>query len=379
MQLQEDAGGVSVAPSAGLVPVKGLTRGHASVARVTRAWYIAARSEELRAKPIVSRIWDMPIVLFRDGEGRATALIDRCPHRNVPLSMGHVVGGRLECAYHGWQFKGGKGGGEGDAGRCVHIPSRAEGDPDGPARRAPSFPVREHDGFIWVYTALDATPDVEPYRFRLRDVRGYTSLSRSVTAQCTVHAATENALDVPHTAFLHRGLFRAESRGLTITAAVRRSRDRVETEYLGEPRPVGLVARILSPSGGMVTHFDRFLLPSVSEVEYKIGDENHILIASAMTPISDFETRLHAVVSFRLRIPHFLAALFLRPLAMKVFSQDAIMLRAQTEAIRRFGGEQYASTEIDVMGRHIWRLLRQAERGDAGSDEVHEERVALIV
>ena len=36
--------------------------------------------------------------------------------------------------------------------------------------------------------------------------------------------------------------------------------DRVEAEYLGEPRPEGLAARILSPSGGTVVHFDRFFL-----------------------------------------------------------------------------------------------------------------------
>jgi hypothetical protein len=47
-----------------------------------------------------------------------------------------------------------------------------------------------------------------------------------------------------------------------------------------------------------------------------------------------------------------------------VFRQDAEILRKQTENIRHFGGEQFASTEIDVLGKHIWRLLRAAERGD---------------
>jgi phenylpropionate dioxygenase-like ring-hydroxylating dioxygenase large terminal subunit len=46
----------------------------------------------------------VPLVLFRS-QGRAAALLDRCPHRNVPLSLGRVLAdGRLECAYHGWQF-----------------------------------------------------------------------------------------------------------------------------------------------------------------------------------------------------------------------------------------------------------------------------------
>jgi hypothetical protein len=150
-------------------------------------------------------------------------------------------------------------------------------------------------------------------------------------------------------------------------------------EYIGEPRPPGIVARILSPSGGTVTHFDRFILPSIAEVEYSIGTENHILVASAMTPVSDFLTRIFAVVSFKLRIPGALIKPFLHPLALAIFKQDAAILKLQTENIERFGGEQFASTEIDVLGRHIWRLLKNAERGETSSDDAHEERVQLVV
>ena len=39
------------------------------------------------------------------------------------------------------------------------------------------------------------------------------------------------------------------------------------------------------------------------------------------------------------------------------------MLKAQSETVKRFGGELYVSTEIDVLGPHILRLLRKAERG----------------
>ena len=51
----------------------------------------------------------------------------------------------------------------------------------------------------------------------------------------------------------------------------------------------------------------------------------------------------------------------------------------QTETIKKFGGEQFASTEIDVMGRHIWRLMKAAERGDAPKADDGEERIKLIV
>jgi hypothetical protein len=89
-------------------------------------------------------------------------------------------------------------------------------------------------------------------------------------------------------------------------------------------------------------------------------------VTSALTPIADFHTRLFAVTSFRLPLPRAagLVALFLRPLALRIFQQDAVMLKRQTETIQQFGGEQYMSTEIDVLGPQIYRLLKQAERGE---------------
>src|SRR6185436_16217806 len=152
-------------------------------------------------------------------------------------------------------------------------------------------------------------------RFSKLGAPGYTSVHQVVYAESTMHAALENALDVPHTQFLHQGLFRSKNRGIEITAIVRRSADQVVAEYVGEPRPTGLVARLLSPSGGLVTHFDRFILPSIAEVEYSLGSENHLLVAAAMTPISDFVTQISSVVSFRLRLlPAWLVKLVLKPL-----------------------------------------------------------------
>jgi hypothetical protein len=50
------------------------------------------------------------------------------------------------------------------------------------------------------------------------------------------------------------------------------------------------------------------------------------------------------------------------------------MLRAQTDTVQRFGGEQYMSTELDLIGPHVWRLLKQAEAGERPSEETSVER-----
>lgn len=349
------------------------TRGHISVARLAEYWYIACRSRDLRRSPLRRTVLGIPIVVFRDAGGSVGALLDRCPHRNIPLSEGRVLpSGHLQCRYHGWEFD--------VRGACLRVPGLpAPGEARG--RRAEAFPVRERDGFVWVFATPDVEPSSEPFALPLAARPGYTSVVQEVEVAATVHAAAENALDVPHTAFLHRGLFRGGSRApILIDVEVRRWRDRVEACYIGEPRPPGFAARLLSPSGGVVEHWDRFFLPSIAQVEYRLGSENHVVITTAMSPVTDFVTRMFAVISFCLRLPGALIRPFLHPLAMKIFRQDAEILALQSRTIQAFGGEQFMSTDADVLGREIWRLMRQAERGEPeAAEEPVVRRLQLVI
>jgi phenylpropionate dioxygenase-like ring-hydroxylating dioxygenase large terminal subunit len=341
--------------AAGALALIAAPSGHLSVARLLDAWYVACLSRELGQRPLSSTIHGIPLVLFRDASGQPRAFLDRCPHRNIPLSLGKITStGRLRCAYHGWEFDG--------SGACAFVPSLCDEAP-GRAGAVPTFPVRELDGLVHVWTRPGAAPDTEPVRSSYASNPRYTTVLRAVVAESTLHAAVENALDVPHTAFLHRGLFRGRREPVEITAVVTRDERSVQAEYVGEPRPPGLVARLLSPSGGVVQHWDRFVLPCVAEVEYRLGEESHFVVTTWCTPEGDTRTRLYAAVSFRLPLPGWLVRPFLQPFALRIFAQDARILRQQTAAIRRFGGERYSSTAVDVLGPQIWRLLRRAELG----------------
>jgi phenylpropionate dioxygenase-like ring-hydroxylating dioxygenase large terminal subunit len=309
----------------------------------------------------------VPLVLFRS-QGRAAALVDRCPHRNVPLSLGRVqADGRLECAYHGWQFD--------CDGVCQKIPGLVN-EAAASEKRAEACAVREADGLVWVCPEPGVTPDEPPFA-PPTFASDYARIVRVVEAEGTLHATLENALDVPHTAFLHRGLFRGGKKN-QIRAVVRRSPDRVETEYLGEPAPSGVAAKILGLGSGQtavtsVEHWDRFILPSVAQVEYKLGPNTHFLVTALCTPVSDFHTRLYGVAYFKTPFPKPMVRAILEPVALKIFGQDAVMLKAQTENVRRFGGERFQSTELDFMGPQIWRLLKQAEAGSTGEHVVERE------
>lgn len=354
-------------PESVLVPPP--TRPHVSVARLAAHWYVACRSKRLKSKPLKRTILGMPTVIFR-GENGPAALLDRCPHRNVPLSDGDVVSGTLQCPYHGWRFDGG--------GVCVAVPGLC-GDAHAKGRDAVSFPVREQDGFVWMWCDPAVEPTTEPPDVLAGAREGYSQICAELVFECTLHAAAENALDVPHTAFLHGGLFRTSDKKNRITCRVQRAADRVECEYIGEPRPEGLIGRLLAPGGGVVTHFDRFILPCMAQVEYKLGEKSHLIATQFLTPEEDFRTRAYAMVNFRLPLPHWLVRLAVEPVARRILKQDAVVLRAQTENIHRFGGERYVSSDVDVLGPHIWHLLKHAESGDVRPSEREVREVEMLV
>jgi len=346
-------------------------KGQSTVARVADDWYVACRSAELRDRPLARTVLGVPLALFRGQGGAVGALLDRCPHRGVPLSPGCVKDGQLECPYHGWRF---------DTGGAVRRVPALRGPHEARGRCTPAFPARELDGFVWVWPDAETGPSREPFRFPHLDDRRYSTVVEKVEAQGSLHAVAENALDVPHTGFLHGGLFRGDGARNRIEVVVRRWHDRVEAEYKGEPRPKGLAGRLLAPGGGVVQHFDRFLMPCIAQVDYRLGDRSHVCVSSALTPVGDYHTVLYAVTSFRLPLPHWLVKLVLRPLGRHIFAQDARILVQQAAAAERFGGEHYISTAVDTLGPHILRLLRDAERGDRTPlDEPVEHRLEMDV
>jgi phenylpropionate dioxygenase-like ring-hydroxylating dioxygenase large terminal subunit len=331
-----------------------LTKGHYSVARVLDGWYVLCRGDELRDAPLARTIFDLPVVLFRDASGRAAALLDRCAHRNAPLSLGAVdAAGHLACRYHGWRFDGG--------GACREVPGLLDGS-DASGRSVPAFATREQDGFVWAWGRADAEPAGAPIRIPRIDDPDYLVVLREYDVECTLHAALENALDVPHTAFVHRGDFRGKG-SREIEAVRRRIPGGIEVEYIGEP-PLSGATTDADGRPIVSQHWDRFVLPGVAQVEYRTSGGRHLISTLPHTPVSDFRTRFWLVSCWK--VPADKRG-EMQPIIEKqldtILAQDVEILRQQTRRIREFGGESYRSTALDLMGPEILRMLRQAERG----------------
>lgn len=336
---------------------------------VAPGWYVAARSTDVRRSPSELTFNSVPLVAFRDSTELPAVLLDRCAHRNAPLSKGRIRGDRLQCHYHGWEFD--------RTGACRAVPGLC-GPQEHASRRVPSYACRDQQGWLWMYSQPDVEPPAPPPQIPCADDPAYLTIRQRVQMPGPVHAVAENALDVPHTAFVHAGLFRGNRDRSRIEVVVRSDGTRVEAEYIGEQRPKGLVGRLLAPGGGDVTHFDRFILPCLAQVEYRIGSDSHIITTAALTPRGPKLTDLFATVAVRVPLPDLVLRGLVKPVAMHIVRQDVEVLRQQTEQVERFGAEQFCSTEIDVLGLRIQKLLRDASQGKRPRPS-EERRIRMLV
>jgi nitrite reductase (NADH) small subunit len=65
------------------------------------------------------------LAVFRTGEDRVFALVNRCPHKGGPLSQGIVHGDQVACPLHNWRISLASGSAQGEDSGCTPtIPAR---------------------------------------------------------------------------------------------------------------------------------------------------------------------------------------------------------------------------------------------------------------
>ncbi|MDR3098041.1 MAG: aromatic ring-hydroxylating dioxygenase subunit alpha, partial [Paraburkholderia sp.] len=190
-------------------------------------WFVACTERELlRGKPLGVKILGIGIVLFREQDGRVVALIDQCVHRGTRLSAGRLDGGQLVCPYHGWRYDG--------QGQVVHVPSidgaRATATSSQYPFRQRALPVQVLDGLVWVYLGSGDASARPVFRMPMREQAPWQSYYMVNTFDGDISMLAQNFMDVPHTVFVHDGIFRS-SRGKPMEATVATTPDSVEVTY----------------------------------------------------------------------------------------------------------------------------------------------------
>ncbi|KAF3887519.1 MULTISPECIES: aromatic ring-hydroxylating oxygenase subunit alpha [Nostocales] len=314
-------------------------------------WYIVCTSRELGQKPIGRTVLGIPLAIFRGLDGKPSALLDKCPHRNVPLSKGWVKNNYLICKYHGWCFD--------EQGVCREVPGLCDRN-EVRYRNAVAYPAIEQDGFIWVYCQADERPQSQPYEFPCLRQKEFSTFSSQMECETTLENAAENFLDATHTHFVHSGLIRTDNQRKEITVQITRSENMVEAIYLNEENISGLIYKLLAPGCHKVIPIGRFILPSIAQLEYRTdSDRNRLFISLFLTPIKENLTKAYSIVTFRSWLPSCLGRIIAQPLFARAARQDKEILQLQNWNINRFQGESFVLTELDVIRPHILYLLKQ--------------------
>jgi phenylpropionate dioxygenase-like ring-hydroxylating dioxygenase large terminal subunit len=324
---------------------------------LTRAWYAAARAEEVTSRrPLGRTLFGELLVLWRGRDGRAVAMLDRCLHRNALLSEGDLFDGCIGCPYHGWTYD--------TSGRCVSVPSEGpDGAPPREARTLETFPVREQDGLVWVWMDPSVKPDRDPFRMPEWRSPGWGAYYMTTRFENGVTHLVENFMDVPHTVFVHRGWFRDRARR-RVPTTVERTADSVLVTYEQPKDSIGFTERILNPKGLPMVHTDRFYMPNNTRVDYVFGaSERAFIITSTCTPVSEHETTVYTLISYKLGPANALAGLVLPFYTRQVIQQDVEIMAIQGRALRHYQRPEFTSTPADTLHVHIEALREWAERG----------------
>lgn len=325
-------------------------------------WYIACCSKDLRKKPLGIEIAETHIVVFRTRSRQVAALEDRCAHRNTLLSKGSVCQDCIECPYHGWQY--------GADGTVTSVPALPATYPIPENLRIKSFHCLEQDGYVWV--CLSDTPATEhPLAFPHLGEPGWTSFRMKTRFKAPVESCLENFLDCPHATYVHRFWFRSP-KAKPVKAVVRSLPDGAVAEYFEEPREDSLVLWLLSRKRSQMQHTDRYIAPATSRVDYIFSDGRHYIITSSCTPITETETEVYTVITFRFGTLGWFVRLFFEPLSRWIIQQDVKILNMQQANIDRFGKANYKFIPADLLLPYIMKW-RQALKNGSTPPEVGME------
>ena len=329
-----------------------------------RHWFPVCRSRELGRRPLKRALLGEAIVLFRTAEGHPAALRDRCAHRNAPLSAGWVIDDTLVCPYHGWRFD--------HAGVCQGVPGRC-GVAAHASRGVPAYSTVEQGGLVWVRLDPEGQHGLPETQTR---AQGDAVAMGEFTLTASLIDGLENFLDPTHTHFVHTGVVRDGGSRRRVTALVRGGVDRVEAEYIGEGRQSGIVSRLFG--AGIDRSVGRFILPATAELEYLAAGKSRLLIRLFFSPEHERELRVFAIASGSAApFPTWMVVPPLRAILQFVARQDQRILALQLANVERFGGEQFSSTELDIMRPHILRLLRADAAGEQATP--FERQVDLLL
>ena len=324
-------------------------------------WYAVARSSFLkRGKVLEATFWGRSIAVFRAKDGSLGAMANRCVHRNIKLSLGHVCDKHLVCPYHGWEYD--------TSGRVARIPHDLFGR-SMPDLRAASYPVRERYGLVWIFPGdrIRAEHTPLPEIPELEGPRRWASVDVDFMWRAHFSIIVENLLDFTH-AYLHRKYRPFEDAVLVRTQS---NDDAILAEYetaIGAGRFSGRFV-----NRGSV---DTSRIASSFDYPYqRASTHEKIKHWCFLTPIDAGKTQIFFTIMFDsdalrvpvipLRMPYRVARFFLRMarrlMIAPLLQQDQHAVEAEQEAFERLRDAPFV--EFNPIAGMVQELIVRKWRG----------------
>ena len=157
----------------------------------TQSWFPICLSSEIEA----GKIMGVPflggrVIAYRDAEGQARVQSAFCPHIGADLSLGKLVDGNIQCAFHKFEFD--------TAGRCVKT---GIGDPPPRGARLFTFPVCERYGVVWAFNGEEALFDLPRFPYPEEELELEVYIGPSTSSDGWVFVS--NACDLQHLVHVH--------------------------------------------------------------------------------------------------------------------------------------------------------------------------------
>jgi nitrite reductase/ring-hydroxylating ferredoxin subunit len=338
-------------------------------------WYPAEHAHRVPRGGVCEVVFQkQSIVVYRGQDGRLGAMENRCAHRHIKLSIGHVKGCDLVCIYHGWHYD--------HEGRLVQM----EHDHFGkklPKVQLRRYPVRERYGLIWIFPGEPELADRVPLPEVLHadGPDRWASLSFDYTWRAHHSMVIDNLCNLTHfyvhgkwvpyglTHLAHHGLEHGERIELTWRSTLRRD--------FSWP-----ISRHLFLKPGTEDESDTEM---VYDYPYQTAVSNRrIRSCNFMRPIDDEHTRVFTIQLWQgPRLPGIgkhvppramqLLTPLIRPITLEIFRQDGVTVQAEQEAMEahfhRPLPEPNPSVKLfNQVTVHKWAQYLESQRtGDAAA------------
>ena len=306
-------------------------------------WYPILKEGDLNGGLVSATLLDVKLVLMRINS-RVFCFIDKCPHRGVPLSMGKIVGDKIQCCYHGWEFD--------CSGKLTKTPGYENCGKDVSLKK---FETHTSEGVVWVKLEGDRKFQ-DP--FIVQD--GYDSTTHFKVMNADFIHSIENFLDPMHTFFVHRGLLRGRGKQ-HMDVSQTSSTDGFITKYKMTKKQNGLINKLFG--NGIDTQVASFTMPGLAKIEYYKNLLLKFRVAIFFIPTQSGKVKMLVNVSLKKTlVPSFLKFIALRPFLEIAYLQDKNILELHQQS-KSNQGTTNVIIPTDLVIDHLLHLVLDKEKG----------------